>query len=218
MGLSACCLLNSNSHDVFSFWSQQNNTKYKNPWSIPRLLVHYDNLRNGVKYDSVKHSPTNFSMRFIVSRDPFSRLVSSYLDKFYLPDFWEYLGKLFSQNTLNWSKKRIPDFLTRHFDSLQSVFDKNKTRDQQAQCGKRLSFAAFVMSLLNKPETHWMPVHKLCNPCDFKPTHIVHIENFASDSSVILRKMGLDKVVEGFTHDEQVQTRTSLIVSSVFLN
>ena len=32
------------------------------------------------------------SLRFLVTRDPFARLWSAYVDKFLLPDFWGHFG------------------------------------------------------------------------------------------------------------------------------
>ena len=32
------------------------------------------------------------SLRFMVTRDPFARLWSAYVDKFILPDFWGHTG------------------------------------------------------------------------------------------------------------------------------
>ena len=49
------------------------------------------------------------SLRFMVTRDPFARLWSAYVDKFILPDFWGHTGiyvvRRFRKNPMAVAKK-----------------------------------------------------------------------------------------------------------------
>lgn len=170
------------------------------------MVVHTNSHRKGEPYNATIHSSRQYPMRFFVTRHPFTRIISSYLDKFYLPDFWFLRGKKYAEKTLAWVKSRPADFLTQHFDDVQSLFAENSQK--QLKCGKRITFAQFVKATLNDTETHWAPIHSLCNPCTFEPTHIVHTESFLPDSRVILRQMGIENVVDDLNHDTTVSICT----------
>ena len=78
------------SSDAANFVSiYQSHANFSQPgvFSLDRVAIHKQAgygrpFRKGM--DDWRHYPT----RFTVARDPFSRVLSSYLDKAYLPDFW----------------------------------------------------------------------------------------------------------------------------------
>ncbi|RUS76801.1 hypothetical protein EGW08_015447, partial [Elysia chlorotica] len=74
-----------------TFWKRifygVNQVNFFSQDSVHSQLVHRK-AKYGMAFDREKHSLENYPIRFTVARDPFSRLLSSYLDKFYLPDFW----------------------------------------------------------------------------------------------------------------------------------
>ena len=57
----------------------------------------------------------------MVTRDPFSRLVSSYLDKAYLPDFWR-SHMMTLQGSTHLPARDDQDFLRKHFDVIAAKF------------------------------------------------------------------------------------------------
>ena len=123
----------------------------------------YDLAGEGVKYRPLDHSTDHYPLRFIVARDPFSRLASAYLDKTYLPDFWLtemrplMLKNRLRNNTSHHSTEKQTeveldqDFLRDHLETVHWKFGHltkltsgvSSTRED-SQCGKYVTFAEFV--------------------------------------------------------------------------
>ena len=40
-----------------------------------------------------------------------------------------------------------------------------------------------------------MPIHKLCDPCQFNVTHVTRMESFTADAAAILRYVGVKDVM-----------------------
>ena len=100
--------------------------------STNKTQVHSDKPRF---YSNLTHSEQTLGLRFMVTRDPFTRLVSSYLDKAYLADFWtaEMLRLTVSRN---FPPRDDQDFLRRHFDKMAASF----------QPGFQVSLSRLVLS------------------------------------------------------------------------
>lgn len=164
-------------------------------------------------YNYTDVNTTQFLTRFLVTRDPYSRLLSSYMDKIYLPDFWK--DEVVKHLAKNLSKHSSPDgnedFLRNHFNEMAKIFQ-NKTNVSKitthanTTCGKYMTFSEFVESGLDRAEPHWMPIHTVCNPCKFKATHISTIETFAADAKFILSRMNLEHVIANLNHTVQVSS------------
>ncbi|XP_059166249.1 carbohydrate sulfotransferase 11-like [Physella acuta] len=79
---------------IFSFinlHSQMKELGIRSPFEIDRIKVHNGELTphgGGANWTSFKNAFHSFAKRFIFTRDPYARLWSVYLDKYYLPDFW----------------------------------------------------------------------------------------------------------------------------------
>ena len=57
--------------------------------------------------------------------------------------------------------------------------------------------------IYDSAEPHWDPIHQMCDPCQFQPTHIVKIERFTPDAQAVLHDMGVGvKVNDHHTHDQ----------------
>ncbi|RUS83460.1 hypothetical protein EGW08_008776, partial [Elysia chlorotica] len=142
------------------------NNKSSSIFSTSRYQVHFNNTVSE-PYNPSTHRLERYPTRILVARDPLDRVLSSYLDKLYLPDFWHSLGM------------RISRQARRREDSAEQV-----------TCGKYVTFSEFVSASFGEPEVHWDPVHSVCNPCRFRPTHVSLMPTFSSDAKAILSDMG----------------------------
>ncbi|XP_064611854.1 carbohydrate sulfotransferase 11-like [Liolophura sinensis] len=116
--------------------------------------------------------------RVMFVRDPYSRLYSAYVDKFYLGDFWA-MGR------------RIIQLVRR-----------NATRESLA-CGHDLTFEEFLRYALKVsgdqsvqgPDEHWFPISKLCHPCTFDYHIIGKQETFSDDRDYVMDTVGISGLV-----------------------
>ena len=131
-------------------------------FSLTRNEVH-DLVAGGVRYNDVMHSPEHFPIRFFVVREPFSRLISTYLDKVWLPDLWhsdveEFLKKLrlrgphLSKRALK-SIKPDKDFLRTELEWVHRKFGNESEHTsrlgstlEDQRCGKYASFRELVLA------------------------------------------------------------------------
>ncbi|XP_050409139.1 uncharacterized protein LOC126824037 isoform X2 [Patella vulgata] len=112
--------------------------------------------------------------RFMFVREPFTRLWSVYIDKFILADnyFWSFYGpKVARINNMVILPALKPcyHFTFRHFIN-------------------------FVVATGVNPDDmndHIRPIHRLCNPCDFKPHFVGKLETMTSDSDIVLNSMNV---------------------------
>ncbi|RUS76799.1 hypothetical protein EGW08_015445 [Elysia chlorotica] len=201
---------------IFYGVNQGKDTMWKVFSRFSRMEVHIM-AQYGVPYIEEKHGVKNYPIRFTVARDPFSRLLSSYLDKFYLPDFWTQADK---------RKTIIPvkntgkiDFMRSHFDSLAVQYDKNFTANSTSKvkkCWKYITFAQFVQDSLVNKETHWDPISTLCNPCKFNVTNLSYMETFPQDAAAILDRLGLHGYMDNKDRDYQVIDEFELLTEYNF--
>ncbi|KAK6189876.1 hypothetical protein SNE40_001851 [Patella caerulea] len=112
--------------------------------------------------------------RFMFVREPFTRLWSVYIDKFILADnyFWSFYGpKVARINNMAVLPALKPCY---HFTFRQ--------------------FINFVVATGENPDNmndHIRPIHRLCNPCDFKPHFVGKLETMASDSDTVLNSLNV---------------------------
>ncbi|XP_076435341.1 uncharacterized protein LOC143275251 [Babylonia areolata] len=112
------------------------------------------------------------SLRFLVVRDPFSRLFAAYVDRLLVPDsvFWKQWG--------------IPA-ITKHrkYPSPKSL-----------ACGNDVTFAEFVkyvIDTLHDSDDTVKPVSSLCAPCELRFSIIGHVDTLVSDIEYILSLLKL---------------------------
>ncbi|KAK3769686.1 hypothetical protein RRG08_004937 [Elysia crispata] len=207
-----------------TFWKRvfyvvnQANTTGLSMYNISRHSIHATS-RNGQLFSNQYHNWTNYPIRFTVARDPFSRLLSSYLDKVYLPDFWgtEMLPIIHRRKKNNERSKK--DFMRIHFDNMAFLFDKNYknlSTFEDMRCGKYVTFAEFVKGGFRRKEPHWMPLSEICNPCKFNVTHLSYMETFTEDARTILDHLGLDGLLDYLDKDTQVNNELRMIVDYNF--
>lgn len=86
------------------------------------------------------------------------------------------------------------------------------------RCGNDVTFSEFVQYLLTwaDSDSHWEPVHKRCNPCQFKPHVIVDVDTFSRDSLVVLRKMGIEWVMKNLSKTDQRKLELQTLIDYNF--
>ena len=137
----------------------------------------------------------------LVSRDPYSRLYSAFIDKAYLPLM-----------------------LSVGIEALK--FDGKLTDNTKITvCPNDVTFEQFVRWVINKAKSgetlnrHWAPIYSLCRPCDVKSWMLVKLETFSKDVEYALRELGVetDKLasITDALHAHRIDTTIPGIVSTV---
>ncbi|CAL1540569.1 unnamed protein product [Lymnaea stagnalis] len=99
---------------IFSFLTRPDDMsqmKIHSPFDIDRMKLHNGPLQpvGQPDWNLAKNEIKETTVKFLFARDPYSRLWSAYLDKYYLPDFWH--RKEFSKD-LCLLNITFPEFLT----------------------------------------------------------------------------------------------------------
>lgn len=146
------------------------------PSDINRRYVHYGEIRvikQGTMENTTLREIMSTGTAFIVSRDPYTRLWSAYIDKFFLPDFWG-------------TEARI---VLRLLRPEATIAEKN--------CPKSVTFVEFLTYIAKTYpadlQEHWQPVVKLCSPCHVNYDIILKQESLQNDTNALLDKIGLGK-------------------------
>jgi len=128
------------------------------------------------------------SLKFLVVRHPFERVISAYMDKIedYTRDLKYRGGYYYAMYGA--------DIVAKFRQKYQEKFPKNPLFMR-----KEPSFVEFVEFLIETPvskyDEHWKPQFILCPPCHFKFDVIVKMETFNRDTDFILSQRNLDGVV-----------------------
>ncbi|CAL1543511.1 unnamed protein product [Lymnaea stagnalis] len=163
---------------------------FRSPMDIPRLITHYGNASKDdvIWHDKEPPKYLGHMIRFMFVRDPYARLWSAWIDKFFLPDFWYTHGQL------------IADFF--------------RFTPEEKACPKNISFEQFLTyftsdTFLENPGTlndHWAPYKYVCDPCLFRPHVLGKMETFARDSRAILEAANLTWVLSAQTNTSRDET------------
>ncbi|XP_033759388.1 carbohydrate sulfotransferase 9-like [Pecten maximus] len=138
-------------------------------FTMDRYEVH-----NGAyEYDEdfmLKTLKTHQPFTAVVSRDPYRRLFSAYIDKVFL------IGKLNQK--------------------FGQVLRSRLYQTQEESCGYSISFQEFLdqvvaMAAQDEYDEHWLPVSKRCDPCRFRYDFICNTETLDSDLYHILDRINL---------------------------
>ncbi|XP_053387273.1 carbohydrate sulfotransferase 11-like [Mercenaria mercenaria] len=138
------------------------------------------------------------SLSVLVSRDPFSRLYSAYIDKSYL--------------LLNF-KTNIRIRLLR-----PTVHNRQCPVDVTFQ-----EFLDFIILAARQNRTlnrHWAPIYSLCRPCDVNAYILVKQESFSKDTELALQAFGVENskldVIKSALHDHKVETTVPGVIETVY--
>jgi hypothetical protein len=126
----------------------------------------------------------NDAFSFMVVREPYGRLFSTYCNIFYFPkEDWLYRGtKLIKLTRLNISN-----------DSLLYGHD--------LSFSELVKYTVDTFEIGDRLDEHVRPMHhKSCNPCSFKFDYIVHLETLQNDFDFIFNKLQ-EETVEMYKKD-----------------
>ena len=124
------------------------------------------------------------SRTVLVSRDPYSRLFSAFIDKVFLPKNIAFgiAKRLRKTNDSCANDLTFEEFLT---DILTSV-----------RGGQKLNI-------------HWTPIVNLCKPCDVNAFAVVKQETFTADVEYVLKEVGIARdefeVIYDALHDHKIE-------------
>ena len=151
------------------------NKNISRPSDIPRHFTHLGAFRTtptfrlGQKDESKLQT---IKKSFMFARDPYSRLWSAYLDKIFLPDFWN-----IGQNIVR-AERRKPTTLS-------------------LLCGLDVTFPEFIDFIIRRENVDWhfAPIHTVCDPCRTKFTFVGKMETFVMDARNIIHETGISSVL-----------------------
>jgi len=128
------------------------------------------------------------SVKFVVVRHPFERIISAYLDKLH-----SYARDLKYRGGYYYAMYGA-DIVKTYRAKYQERFPKNPLFMR-----KEPSFVEFIEYLVGTPvsryDEHWKPMFLLCPPCHFKFDVIVKMETFDRDTQFILSQRSLEDEV-----------------------
>lgn len=151
----------------------------------------------------------------VVSRNPYSRLFSAYVDKLYLPLFWEHFAELegarllphlyfnTTKDFLKTSKGEVigSGRILRYKEKLRQhglLITKNVTVKIRPVCANDITFKQFLSFVINQTknriplEAHWAPISHMCHPCRVNTYKVVKQESFAADVEHTLTSVGMN--------------------------
>lgn len=153
---------------IFSFLNKDSRElqylDIKSPFQISKYDIRYTSHFNLPRHswrveEDVK--ATSKTKRIIFVRHPLERLWASYIEKFFLIDYWATMGL------------------------------EMKTTGAANKCPKTITFREFIDYTLPIFDEHWTPMHELCNPCVYDPTYLGKVETFREDSYRVLTEAKL---------------------------
>ncbi|XP_045204869.2 carbohydrate sulfotransferase 9-like isoform X3 [Mercenaria mercenaria] len=169
------------------------------PSDIDRGFVHYGGLSNLQQWsvqNPIAHMLMTNGNSFMMTRDPYSRLWSAYIDKFLLPDFWRTDAKAVV-------KKLRPN-----------------ATEYERNCANNVSFYEYLLFINRTYKSglneHWDKMHRLCSPCHVQYDVIGKQESFSSDADYILTKFNIDYLKENTTKLDMVHEEVTTLTKYNF--
>ena len=138
------------------------------------------------------------SRSILVSRHPYSRLFSAFIDKMFLP--------------LMYNK------------AVSIVQEQRNLSTANILCANDITFEEFLAYIVDSANAgrslnrHWAPIVSLCNPCDTNVLALVKQETFSTDVEYVLRKVGIAddeyNVIYDALHDHRIDATIPGIVAT----
>ncbi|XP_055868291.1 carbohydrate sulfotransferase 11-like [Biomphalaria glabrata] len=133
------------------------------------------------------------STKVVFGRDPYSRILSAYIDKMFSPNpfYWKHWG----ERTLKMLR-----------------IDKTKGR-----CASNVTFAQFLVYALNdlrKTDVHLMPVSTLCNMCGIIYDVVGKLETVREDLDYLSRKHNISSAFQ-YAKDYKLSASNDVLYDSV---
>ena len=171
--------------------------KIKKPVDIPRHYVHYvkPERTKVLKFQNATFSSN--MKRFMFVRDPYSRLWSTYIDKFFLPDFW----RTYARFAMRLRRQKTPHAIKCRNDVTFEEF---------------LQYVARFRYRPMKMNEHWRPLVFICDPCKFHPDIIGKQETFVEDSKFIMKLIGKEHLASYDDFQERSINEISTLIDYNF--
>ncbi|XP_045202008.2 uncharacterized protein LOC123555454 [Mercenaria mercenaria] len=146
----------------------------KEVFNLTRLEVHYLLDLEPVRITDQQFINSS-SLKVAVARNPYSRLYSAYMDKVYVPVFYEIFKAKYNEMIKNGVK----------------------LKNSQA-CKDYISFEDFLEIILSemsrsKGDPHWLPASVLCNVCEVKPDIVIKQETYYEDIDFFLSQTDISQ-------------------------
>ena len=183
-----------------TFWTQafillQNNASTTEAvFSMNRMTLHMK-LGKTVTV-AFKSEARRNSRTVLISRDPYSRLFSAFIDKMFLPELY-----------------------------LEAVGIIQRQRKTNSSCANDITFEEFLKDIIEsvrkrkRLNMHWAPIDNLCHPCDVNAFAIVKLETFTADVEYVLKEVGIAnnefEVIKDALHDHRLETSIPGLVKEV---
>lgn len=173
----------------------------KTPYDIPAIASHdryLDNLNQQApqRVDAILDS----SVKFMFTREPYSRLFSCYVDKVFTPR----------------------PFYSRLRDSILLLTRPGWDNIPQGRsCAVDVSFAEFFRFVVFSVEKnvavdpHFLPMYQSCRPCEINYEFLGKMETFWRDTNFLLHERGLNNFT-GLTNQRSDMDSINDMVDSVF--
>uniref|UniRef100_A0A0L8GKK9 Carbohydrate sulfotransferase n=1 Tax=Octopus bimaculoides TaxID=37653 RepID=A0A0L8GKK9_OCTBM len=170
LNLSYCKVPKVASSYWMRFFSALGDTTSRiNAFDRIRFKVHRMHLANVSQTSGFN----NIKNKLIVTRNPFTRLFSAYVDKIFLSENWQRYGRLI-----------IKDY-------------RDRASSYSLKCGNDVQFHEFLQFVTAKrndnSNRHWNPITVICNPCGIKYNFIIKLESFAKDRDNFIRQIGIKR-------------------------
>ncbi|XP_060069602.1 carbohydrate sulfotransferase 9-like [Ylistrum balloti] len=157
-----------------------NGAPKKSPYDIPTALAGFgvpnlSDYKPAEVPDILKNSTV-----LLIGRDPYTRLLSAYIDKMFSPNamFAEKIGKY-----------------------AISLTRENVT-EQSRRCGFDLTFKEFIKYFIQSQEdglhrdNHFAPAYQMCLPCTYNYNFIAKTDTLLNDSVFLLTQVGEKQLAE----------------------
>ena len=183
-----------------TFWTQafillqSNASKAETVFSMNRLTLHMKLGRTVTV--AFKSEARRKSRTVLISRHPYSRLFSAFIDKMFLPEM--YPG---------------------------AVGIIQRQRKTKSSCANDITFEEFLNDIIEcvrkrkRLNAHWVPIDSLCHPCDVNAFAIVKLETFTADVEYVLKEVGTAdmefEVIKDALHDQRLETGIPGLVKEV---
>ncbi|KAL3836460.1 hypothetical protein ACJMK2_021892 [Sinanodonta woodiana] len=175
---------------------------YNHPLEVPivdALAQKYETLPRSVRLPNQIRVFLNNSFKFMFVRNPFSRILSAYIDK------------VFSPNPVYWKNFGIPSIRnSRHNASKHSL-----------TCGHDATFPEFLRyvikseTTLRNRDSHFKGMTSLCKPCSVHYNFIGKMETFERDAKFLFHKLGINSFIQGMSDKFSKMSVYDAIVDSV---
>ena len=139
-------------------------------FELPKDLTHKAMKRNSALSMFIDDKRVQLTTSFILARNPYSRLFSSYIDQIYLPNRWPETSHMVSDS-------------------------KRKECGNDVTFNEFLAHIADSMLTKKSVEIHWAPIFTLCLPCETHIDIVAKQESFVEDIDFILGYSGVEPEV-----------------------